>query len=523
MSRPTTQPAGSRRSRRGAPKEIQIATGASHDGAPLYTRIYRQLREHILSGLLPSGSPLPSGRALAADLGVSRNTVESAFDQLVAEGYIVRRIGAGSLVAENLQEAAPFAQRTTSLRTPPSPPARLRPARLSQRGTLLESLGGIEDRADSASGPWSTDIDTFPRAVWNRLLARNARRRGIALLQSAPQAGLPELRRQIAEYASLARGLRCDAEQVVIVSSTQQALDLIARVVLDPGDVACIEEPGYPSARAAFLAAGARLHPVPVDDEGLIADQLPPARGRQLLYLTPSHQFPLGVPLALARRLAVLAWAAKTRTWVIEDDYDSEFRSESRPLAALQGLDQHDRVLYIGTYNKVLFPGLRLAYIIAPRSLIAPLAAARRMSDGTSSPLLQATLAAFMASGQFTAFLRQARLRYAERRHLLVTRATHAWGNHVRLGPSATGLHLVVHLPRHLNETQVVESVRHLGMGVSPLSRYYVGRRKKSGLLLSYGASSDAAIIATVDRLARIFVRESRGKRENREAQGRRG
>jgi GntR family transcriptional regulator/MocR family aminotransferase len=287
-----------------------------------------------------------------------------------------------------------------------------------------------------------------------------------------------------------------------VVSSTQQAIDLAGRVLLDPGDTAFVEEPGYPSARAALLAAGASVRLAPVDEEGVIVEKLGASPGRHLLYLTPSHQFPTGVTLTLPRRLALLARAAATEGFILEDDYDSEFRFDGRPLAALQALDQGGRVLYVGTYNKVLFPGLRLAYLVLPKSLVEPFAAARRITDGYSSPLAQECLAEFMASGHFGGYMREARQHYAERSAFLVDRARRVWGEAASLGPASTGLHLVAHLDPGLDDVAIARSVQIPGMSVAALSRYYAGRHKKRGLLLSYGAASPAAIAECVDRLA---------------------
>jgi GntR family transcriptional regulator/MocR family aminotransferase len=243
-----------------------------------------------------------------------------------------------------------------------------------------------------------------------------------------------------------------------------------------------------------------------VDGGGLVADRLPLGARRRLLYLTPSHQFPLGVTLSLARRLAVLKWARRTGAWVLEDDYDSEFRYDGRPLAALHALDEAGCVLYVGTYNKVLFPGLRLAYLVLPRALAGPFAAARRIADGHSPPLAQAALADFMASGQFVAYVRQAREHYSGRRDLLVARAEQAWGGAVRLGPSSTGLHLVAHLSAGADDRAIAAAVQEGGLGVSALSRYYAGPRTRAGLLLSYGAATTAAISRGVERLTPWLV-----------------
>ena len=488
--------------KRGLSPEIQIATGASHDGAPLHTRVYRQLREHILRGALTRGARLPSARALAADLGISRNTVETAFDQLVAEGFVARRVGFGSVVADSLGDIAPFSKsrQAPSARGAQTPPS-ASPARLGRRGLLMTELGRAEIAADPEALPCTTHIEGFPRKTWNRFMARQARRGGAAILGSRPQQGSAELREQIAQYAALARGLRCEAGQVLVVSSTQQALDLAARVLLDPGDTAFVEEPGYPSARAALRAAGANVRVAPVDEDGVVAEKLPVARGRHILYLTPSHQFPTGVTLTLSRRLALLARADATGGFILEDDYDSEFRFDGRPLAALQALDTNGRVLYIGTYNKVLFPGLRLAYLVLPKSLVEPFTAARRITDGYSPPLAQACLAEFMASGHFGGYMREARQHYAQRSALLVEEATKAWGDAVALGPASTGLHLVAHLDPGLDDQAIAHAVQIPGMGVAALSRYYAGPHKKRGLLLSYGAASPEAIAECVNRL----------------------
>ena len=238
-------------------------------------------------------------------------------------------------------------------------------------------------------------------------------------------------------------------------------------------------------------------------------DQLPVSTQRHVLYLTPSHQFPTGVTLTLARRLALLGWATKTGAWIIEDDYDSEFRFDGRPLAALHALDKHERVLYVGTYNKVLFPGLRLAYLILPRSLVGPFAAARRITDGYSSPLAQACLADFMASGDFAGYIRQARQHYAQSSAFLVKQARTAWGDAVRLGPASTGLHLVAHLRPKLNDTAIAQQAQGVGMGISALSRYYAGGHKKPGLLLSYGAASLDSIAASVDLLTPLVTAQT--------------
>jgi GntR family transcriptional regulator/MocR family aminotransferase len=473
---------------------------ASDDDAPLYARVYRQLREHILRGALPPGARLPSARTLAADLAVSRNTVEAAFLQLQAEGFVVRRIGAGSFVAEALPDLARPARGAPARGVGP---AKVSPApRLVGRGRAIADLGARELDEERRVGPCSTDIRSFPLRTWNRLLARRARRSGHSVLLPPDPAGVPALRQAIADHLRLTRGVRCEAAQVIVVSSTQQAIDLAARLLLEPGATALVEDPGYPSARAALAAAGAAVGGVPVDDDGLVTDALPRDAAPRLLYLTPSHQFPLGVTLSLARRLALLRWAAATGAWVLEDDYDSEFRYDGRPLASLQGLDASGRTLYIGTFNKVLFPAIRLAYIVVPTTLVEAFTAGRRVLDGFSPPLLQQTLADFIGDGHFTAHLRQARRRYHTNRDTLVRSIRSSWGDAVRLGPFDTGLHLVAHLPPRTDDVRVAHSAPAAGLGVSPLSRYCLAQPPRRGLLLSYGAATPQEIRGSVKAMA---------------------
>ena len=472
------------------------------DGVPLHARVYRTLRSHILGGRLGPGARLPSARGLASDLGVSRNTVETAFLQLSAEGYIVRRTGSGTYVADTLPEVVPFRPRRT-VDMAGGPPA------LSGRGRRMAELGTTEIERDAQTGPCASDVDAFPAATWNRILARQARRAGREALLPADSAGVPELRRAIAEHLALTRGVRAEPEQVVVVNGTQQAVDLVARLLLDPGATAAMEEPGYPSAWAALVAAGARVRSLPVDGDGLRTDRLVVRHPPALVYVTPSHQYPLGVTMSLARRLGLLSWAAAARAWIVEDDYDSEFHYEGRPLAALQGLDAAGRTIYIGTFNKVLFPGIRLAYLVVPPNLADAFAAGRRLLDGFSPPLTQLALAEFLARGHFAAHLRQARAVYSARRDALLRQVARAWGEAVRLGPSATGLHLVALLPGGSDDRRIARAAPVGGMAVAPLSEYYRTGRRRPGLLLSFGGATPERIRQTVDALAPLVSRQS--------------
>lgn len=474
----------------------------------MHVRLYRRPREHILAGALSKGARLPSARVLARDLGISRNTVEAAYARLVDEGFVMRRTGVGSAVVESLGEVAPFSgSRIRSDRPParasqPAPPSPS-PATLGKRGALMPALGQAESESDTGTGAWATNAPGFPWQRWNRLLSREARRTGAALLSASPPEGLQVLRVQIAHHASLARGVRCEPDQVLVVNSTQQAIDTAARLLLDPGKPAFIEDPCYPSALAALKAAGASVRGLPVDDAGAVTDRLPGNARPGLVYVTPSHQFPLGMTMTLARRLSLLNWASKTGSYVLEDDYDSEFRHDGRPITALQGLDARGRVLYIGTFNKILFPGLRLAYLIVPSGLARAFASARRIIDGYSPPLPQAVLAEFMASGHFASYLRQARHHFRACRDAVVKAVGRHWGNAVHLGPASTGLHVVVRLPRGADDVRLARHpVR--GISIAPLSRYYSRRRREAGLLIGYGTATVEEIETEIRRLASI-------------------
>ena len=344
---------------------------------PLHRQVYHDVREAILARRFTSGMRLPSSRELAAELGVSRNTIVSAFEQLLAEGYVEARTGAGTHVAFALP-----AELLGGTPPPLEPPSNgiPRAAALSRRGTLLArtpmscSPGEDKPRAFQVGMP---AVDAFPFRTWRQLMSRRWRQLPRSLLCYGDPAGYAPLREAVADYLRASRAVRCRTEQVIIVAGSQQALELCATVLLDPGDAAWIENPGYPGARGALLGGGARLVPVPVDEEGIdVAAGTAACPDARLAYVTPSHQYPLGVVMSLSRRLALLKWAEQAGAWVVEDDYDSEFRYRARPLAALQGLDRHGRVIYVGTFSKVLFPSLRLGYLVVPPDLVEPFVAA---------------------------------------------------------------------------------------------------------------------------------------------------
>jgi GntR family transcriptional regulator/MocR family aminotransferase len=471
---------------------------------PLHRQLYEGLREAILTGRVRPGARLPSTRALAADLHASRNTVLAAFGQLLAEGYVEGRVGAGTTVARTLPE--------TLLRARPETAATRqagRRPRLSRRGALLVGTPVGPARSAAAAHPFRPGlpgIDAFPFDVWTRLLARRWRHVPRQLLDYGDPAGYRPLREAIAAHLREARAVRCEASQVIVVTGAQQAVDLAARVLLDPGDTAWIEEPGYQGARGALGAAGIRLAPVPVDEEGLdVRRGARAAPGARLVYVTPSHQYPLGVTMSLQRRLALLEWASASGAWILEDDYDSEYRYAGRPLAALQGLDAAGRVIYAGTFSKVLFPALRLGYLVVPAGLVDAFVAARALSDRHSPSVTQAALADFIDAGYFARHVRQTRALYAERQGALVAAARRDLGGLLEVAPAGAGMHLVGWLPPGVDDRVAARAALARDVEVPPLSAYRLRPRRRGargGLLLGYAAYPPREIAEACGRLA---------------------
>lgn len=471
--------------------------------APFYRQVYQQLRQAILSGQLAAGERLPASRRLAASLGLSRNVVLMAYDQLQAEGYVEGRVGAGTFVTASLLD--PYAEHY--------PVPEVGPA-------LIPRLAGYAQRVMQrhVERPTETDpprydfrfgavaVDRHSVRIWRRLLTRHAER---VLTEESPVQGYSPLRRVIVEYLRRSRGILCHPEQIVVVNGTQQALDLIARIFLDPGDRVVIEEPHYPGAREVFLAAGAELHPCPVDEEGLMLDRLP-AEGARLICTTPANQFPTGAVLSLARRLALLEWARCQQAYLIEDDYDSEYRYEGRPLEALQALDREGRTLYIGTFSKHLFPALRLGFLIVPDKLVEVFRATKYLADRHSPILHQVVLADFIGEGHFERHLRRMRAANERRRITLVKALQRELGERIRVMGNNAGVHLVIWLPELplARLTELVDRVRQQDVGVYPITPMFHCPPPQAGLLLGYEALSEAGIIEGVRRLAQL-VRES--------------
>ena len=495
---------------------------------PLHRQLYDAIRAAIVSGKLPAGARLPSSRTLAAETGVSRVTVSVAFDQLRAEGYIEGRTGSGTYVREGLPDDAMQIRR--------------RHPRAKVRGGASASIEATAPRLPHALVPSHSlpvhqatpvaftaglpALDLFPATLWSKLSARrwrSAAGAGSGLLNYGDALGFLPLRRAIASYVGLARGVRCEPGQVLVTAGAQQSLDLAARVLLRAGESVWLEDPGYFGARAAFEAAGAKIHPVAVDEEGLdVAAGAALAPGARLAYASPSHQFPLGVTLSMQRRVALLDWAARAGAWVLEDDYDGEFRYIGRPLASLQGLDAdrgasaehtrvNGRVLYLGTFSKTLCPALRLGYIILPPMLVDAFVAAKSAAVGHTASVEQAVLADFIDEGHYARHVRRMRLVYAERQAAMVTAATTHLAEWVDVRPSPAGMHLVGWLrgtaaAEGVSDQSLSDIALASGVVATSLSSYRLRRpplepRASGALLFGYAAFSEATIWEAARRL----------------------
>jgi GntR family transcriptional regulator/MocR family aminotransferase len=468
--------------------------------APLYRQLYDGYRQAILDRRLRAGQRLPSTRSLAGELRISRIPVLNAFEQLLAEGYFESRVGSGTFVAQSLPDAA---VRPHSRAAPGLSSGSSRARRIGRcASALVREAPGRWFGGPGAFNVGQPPVDRFPLKVWHRLVTRHSRRFDPALLHYGPAMGLLRLREQIAAYLRTARAVRCEADQIMIVSGSQQALDLTARALVDPGAAVWLEEPGYFGARKAFTMAGARIVPVRVDDDGLDVEagirRCPRARAA---FVTPSHQFPLGVTMSAARRLRLLDWARRSGAWIIEDDYDSEYRFGNLPIPALQGLDRDSRVIYFGTFTKLLFPSLRLGYVVLPRDLVAPFEAVRASMDLFTHTLHQAVLADFIEEGHFERHIRRTRLLCRERRTALVEALREHFGTTLAIRGDEAGMFLAAVLPEGVPDREIAQRAVERGLRVYPLSRCHLTKPGQTGFVLGYGGIGRGEIAAGVRRL----------------------
>jgi GntR family transcriptional regulator/MocR family aminotransferase len=480
---------------------------------PMYRQVYDAVRGAVLSGQLSPGTRLPPQRDLARELGVSRNTVMLAFEQLIAEGYLEGRVGAGTFVTNTLPDDL------LQVRRPASAARRNERSTtrgLSRRGRML-AMNEVSLPLPGEMRPFRIgmpDPRAFPFSEWARITSRLWRDPPQELVRYGDPAGYGPLREAIAAYVAAARGVRCDPSQVIVVSGSQQALDLAARLLLDPGDEVWVEDPGYIGAGAALRASGAEIRPVPVDDQGLrVEDGVQAAPNARAVYVTPSHQFPLSVTMSLQRRLGLLRWAAANDAWILEDDYDSEYRYAGRPLASLQGLDEHGRVIYIGTFSKVMFPSLRLGYAIVPAELAEAFARARAAADRHPPSVDQAALAEFIAQGHLGRHVRRVRALYQERRDLLCELSRRELAGLLDLLSPDTGMHTVGWLPEKANDRAASKRAFDAGVDVPPLSVYRHTHGGRGALLLGFSAYDARELAGGVHRLAQALTGEGTSRR----------
>jgi len=459
--------------------------------------LHRQLRSAIVGGRLQPGLRLPSTRELASTLGVSRNTIVTAYDQLLAEGYISARGRGGTVIADFL----PPASHRERARKPSSQDLRLGPAwRGSYR--LIPTAERQDRRFDFIAG--IPDVQSFPFQVWRRLSARALRTAARSRAGYGEPEGRAGLREAVAGHISFARAIACSPDEIVVTAGAQQAFDLLARILVVPGKTTvAVEEPGYAPLRNVLEAAGARIVSVPVDDQGIRVDRLP--QNAKLIFVTPSHQFPLGVHLSLARRRALLDFARARGAVVVEDDYDGEFRYAGKPLDALKTLDRDETVFYVGTFSKSLFPALRLGFVIAPPWARDALVAAKQLSDWNAPQVAQDTLASFIAEGHLARHVRKMRKVYGERREILQSALARFCGDRLSIVGIGAGLHLAADLSPAISAPPLLDKASEAGIGVDSMQRFAAGGRKADGLVFGYGAIGADRIADGVRLLARLM------------------
>jgi GntR family transcriptional regulator / MocR family aminotransferase len=474
---------------------------------PLYRQLYDWFQNAILLGQMRPGQRVPSTRGLAAELKISRLPVLNAYDQLLAEGYFETFVGAGTCVARSIPDDT---LRTPAVKARKEPPRKARgpgPRRMSRRGVELKN---------SPAQPWFDvsgafrvslpALDQFPIGIWSKLVARHSRRAPRGIMAYGNAMGYPPFREAIAEYLGAVRGVRCAPSQILVTTGSQQALQLSAQVLLDPNDRVWMEEPGYLGARQALMTASAQLIPVRVDHDGMnVAEIIRRDRRARAVYVTPSHQYPMGMTMSATRRMLLLNWAARCGAWIIEDDYDSEYRFASRPISSLQGLDTDARVIYIGTFSKVMFPALRLGYMVVPKDLLPAFSAARDAADIFSSTLYQAVMTEFIREGHFARHIRRMRMLYMDRRRSL-TKAIQTWmGDILEVIGEEAGMHLVALLAPGIDDVAVSQQAAQRHISVMPLSSCCLKPPTRGGLILGYGGANPHQIHEGI-RILRMCV-----------------
>ncbi len=485
---------------------------------PNHRRIYELIRRAITTQILPAGERLPSTRSLAEDLTVSRNTILAAFEQLLDEGYVASQTGSGTYVTYNqhdsfskvilnkitADELAISDTKNDSLNTSHC-------AELSKRGLAAcgsthakSSISRINNEVQPFT-PGEDDYADFPYALWRRLLNRQWRTPDPALLDSSHDGGYLPLRKAIADYLRVSRAVNLTFDQVLITSGTQQSIDLCARLLTDHGDCAWVENPGYWAARRVLEVNGLQLHPVNVDKEGMAPSTKDYRTMPRLIYTTPSHQYPKGMVMSYGRRRLLLDYAQSCKAWIIEDDYDSEFRFEGRPISSLQGMDQNSRVLYLGTFSKVMYPGIRLGYLVVPPKLVESFKSGLYELQRPGQVVIQAALADFIEEGHFASHIRRLRQIHGERRRLLQAALASIATVGARLSTVDSGLHLVVEFDLICDDVRVAELASTQGLRVYPLSHYCMGESTEKGLIIGYAYAATEHITEYGSKLAEVI------------------
>ena len=475
---------------------MRLAAILDHTSStPLHRQIYKQWRDSILTGRFRRGDPVPSTRELALTLEVSRSTVTEAYSQLLAEGYLETAHGSGTFVCRNLPDELLAVQRVAKASPLESPPVRLSRygARLKADFSRPRARAGVINFA-----PGVPDLPHFPFPLWRRLLMRHLRTPNHAVFDYAERSGgYRRLCAEIAKYVSRLRAVHCTAEQVIIVNGSQQALDLCARLLLEPGDDVAMENPGYRGAQRVFSAHGARVHPVAIDEGGIAIRHLPPSA--RLVYVTPSHQLPTGVSMTLPRRLEVIAWARERNAVIIEDDYSSEYRYSGPPLPSLQGMASGAAVIYIGTFSKILFPGLRLGYIVAPPQLAPAFTRAKWLSDRHTAILEQVALADFLSEGHLERHVRRMRRLYSLRREALLDSLERHFGASATARGEAAGMHVMV----RFDDPRIGERAARNGVQLTSADEYYLTQPPGGEFVLGFACLGERTIRDGIKRLAR--------------------
>ena len=498
---------GTRRNRSGFFPPIALDAGGAR---PIYRQLYDWFQRAIVEGKLRPGQRVPSTRSLATELKVSRIPVLTAYEQLFAEGYLETFKGAGTTVAASIPQLEPASVNRTA-----RPMAkRARPLRLARRvEKAMAAPIGLVAPPGTAFGTCQPALGEFPFEIWSSLIARHSRHMSSAAMGYGDVMGQWSFREAVAEYLGASRAVRCDPSQIMAIAGSQHGLQIAARTLLDQGDPVWMEDPGYPRARRAFWMAGAKLTPVPIDREGLDVRagvrRSPRARAA---YITPSHQYPMGMTMSATRRMQLLNWANRANSWIVEDDYDSEFRFAGHPIAALQGLGSDDRVIYVGTFSKVLFPALRIGYLVIPKALVKAFCVTRDNMDTFSPPLLQEVLADFIREGHFARHIRRMRMLYLGRQKTLITAIRSFLETPVEIVGTDTGMHLVALLPPNLDDVEISRRAAADGLAVTPLSTCYLHPGGRQGLILGYGGIDEQTIETSVKKL-NAALRKSAARR----------